>query len=89
MPKDYFDAQAVQLLTNFRRQVLANPREDLLVSFPYDVVANTLDNGWHEAGIRVYHNWLQYLQTRKKERQPNLLIPNSYEPAHRAPSAVR
>jgi homoserine O-succinyltransferase len=86
LPKDYFDAQATELLTKFRRQVLANPREDLLVSFPYDLVANTLHNGWHELGIRVYRNWLEYLRSHGKKGHR---MPNSYEPANRGRSTMR
>ena len=89
MPNDYFDARAMQLLTYFREQVLADPREDLLKFFPYDVVAERLQNGWQAEGIRLYHNWLQYLQWRKKEALRNRLLAFSYERVHRTRSAVR
>lgn len=65
MPLGYFDARAAKLLADFREQALSDPREDLLTLFPDAAIAETLQNGWHSAGARVYRNWMQYVVSRK------------------------
>lgn len=89
MPSEYFDVQAAELLTSFRGQVLADPREDLLACFPYDVIAEILQNDWHLAGVRIYRNWLEYIVSQKDEaKQRPAMSPSSVQ-AQRVRSAMQ
>lgn len=88
MPKDYFNTHVTELLTAYREQVLADPREELLSFFPYDVIAETLQNGWHTAGIRLYRNWLEHVRSRKRQAKTCPVTTAVYERAHRTRSAT-
>jgi homoserine O-succinyltransferase/O-acetyltransferase len=67
MPRGYFDASATKLLTDFRENALSCPHEDLLATFPEAGVVGTLQNPWQSPATRVYHNWLQYVASKKTE----------------------
>jgi homoserine O-succinyltransferase len=66
-PVGYFDAAAVKLLSDFREEVVANPREELMAKFPEAAVAGTVQDTWQTSAATVYRNWLQYLISRKAE----------------------
>src|SRR5580693_10643264 len=61
MPKGYFDAAAVRLLTDFRGVVLTDRREDLMEGFPEGALARTLQKSWHASAMGIYRNWLRYV----------------------------
>ena len=65
MPHDYFDAPAIRLLSDFRDEVTANPREDLLTDFPETAVTSGPRGTWQASAVVVYRKWLQYLISRK------------------------
>jgi homoserine O-succinyltransferase len=65
MPIGYFDASAAKLLTAFQLTALSDPREELLTAFPESSVVSTLQNSWHSSATCVYHNWLQYVVSKK------------------------
>jgi homoserine O-succinyltransferase/O-acetyltransferase len=67
MPQGYFDAGATGLLSDFRKAVEAEPREDLMAKFPEAAVAEALQGTWQASAASVYRNWLQYIQSRKTE----------------------
>jgi homoserine O-succinyltransferase len=74
MPKGYFDDQAEELLTDFRKFALSNRRNELLTRFPVDQVAANLKNTWHSAATRIYRNWILYMSA---QRTRELEIPCS------------
>lgn len=88
MPKDYFDTHVQKILEDFRERVLASPREDLLALFPLDATAETLDNGWHWAAIQLYRNWLQLVNSRKRQTNKYSITNASQQSAHRVRSAT-
>ena len=65
LPHGYLNAEATKRMCDFREQALSNPQEDVLAAFPDSFVTETLQNGWHSSGARVYCNWLQYVAARK------------------------
>jgi homoserine O-succinyltransferase len=67
MPQGYFGAEAAKLLSDFRKVVEADPREDLIAKFPEAAVAEALRGTWQVSAASVYRNWLRYLQSRKTE----------------------
>ena len=67
MPAGYFDESATQVLNEFRETAIADRREDVAASFPETAVVKGLQNTWQPSAICIYHNWLQYLESRKAE----------------------
>ena len=67
MPRGYFDVTAAKLLSDFRENVLSHPQEELLAAFPEAAVVDTLRNMWQPSATSVYHNWLQYLASRRAD----------------------
>jgi len=65
MPQGYFGAAAVQLLSDFREKVEADPREEYLAGFPEAAIAGEVVDGWHASAASLYRNWLQYLVASK------------------------
>jgi homoserine O-succinyltransferase len=64
LPQGYLCDEAVDKLTEFelRAQRLdADPRE-LWAAFPFDEVAETVDNAWAPASAILYANWLKLAQ---------------------------
>jgi homoserine O-succinyltransferase len=73
MPKDYFDANATQLLAKFAEKVLAHRHETLIREFPEAAVAESLEHSWRASAVRLYGNWLRYIASQKSnavERAP-------------------
>lgn len=67
MPRDYFDATSINLLSDFRTDALSNRSVDLLARFPEIAVSGSLRNTWRSSARRIYGNWLQYVLSRKTE----------------------
>jgi homoserine O-succinyltransferase len=67
LPNGYFDAAAVELLADFRKEALENPSEQLMAEFPEASIAATLENTWRVSATCVYRRWLQYVMSRKTE----------------------
>lgn len=67
MPKGYFDAAAIKVLTAFRTGALHDPREQRLAEFPESTVAGRLENPWLSSATRIYRNWLRYLTATKAD----------------------
>jgi homoserine O-succinyltransferase len=67
MPKGYFEAAAVNLLTDFRDVVMADRREELMEEFPESALVGSLQNTWRSSSISIYRNWLQYVVEKKAD----------------------
>lgn len=67
LPKGYFGAEAVGLLSEFRANALMNRSESLMADFPDAPIARALKKTWHLPATRVYRNWLHYLVSRKTD----------------------
>jgi homoserine O-succinyltransferase len=65
MPKGYFDAATVRLLTDFRDVVLSDRREELMVRFPEG--RGSLEKSWHSSAVSIYRNWLEYVITNRAD----------------------
>src|SRR5215472_6803875 len=68
MPHGYFDAAAVQTLTQFRKRVLSERHEELITEFPEAVMSNGSQSPWHSAARRIYHNWLRYVVSKRTSK---------------------
>lgn len=58
MPQGYFGKEATDLLDAFREKALADPREQLLSTFPGKL---TTKNTWDAQTERTYRNWLSFV----------------------------
>jgi homoserine O-succinyltransferase len=67
MPHGYFDAEAANLLNEFRQNAESHRQEDLIDVFPDCALADTLQNTWQASAICIYRNWLQYLTSKKAD----------------------
>jgi homoserine O-succinyltransferase/O-acetyltransferase len=65
VPHGYFDAEATKILTAFREEALAHPREELMSEFPEAIVTANLKRTWDSTATAVYRNWLQYVLSRR------------------------
>jgi homoserine O-succinyltransferase/O-acetyltransferase len=70
MPRGYFNPPSSRVLGEFQETALADRREEVMLSFPTDVVTDHLQSRWHAGALRVYRNWLQYMVSRKAEFGP-------------------
>ena len=69
MPKGYFDATAVRLLSDFGEVALADRREQVIEEFPEASVVGTLEKKWHSSAVSIYRNWLRYVVAKKTENK--------------------
>ena len=67
MPHGYFDRVASKLLSDFKEQVISNPREELMTGFPEAAVVDAVRSTWQASAATVYRNWLQYLISKKAD----------------------
>jgi homoserine O-succinyltransferase len=67
MPHGYFDSVASKLLSDFKEQVISNPREELMTGFPEAAVVDAVRGTWQASAATVYRNWLQYLMSKKAD----------------------
>jgi homoserine O-succinyltransferase len=70
MPRGYFDLPSSRGLNEFQEVAMADRREEVMISFPNDVVTYHLQSRWHAGALCVYRNWLQYMASRKSEFAP-------------------
>jgi homoserine O-succinyltransferase len=68
MPHGYFDAATAEALTRFRERALSQHNEGLLTEFPEAVMRNGSQSPWHLAARRIYHNWLQYVVSKRTSK---------------------
>nr|WP_084804383.1 homoserine O-succinyltransferase [Bradyrhizobium sp. NAS80.1] len=68
IPKGYFDKEAEEMLTAYRRKALSDRRPELFTDFPADRLAKDLRNVWHQPARRIYRNWLLYMASQRAER---------------------
>lgn len=68
IPRDYFDTETEEILTDYRRKALADRRPELFADFPDDQVTNNLSSVWHEPARRIYSNWLLYIASQRVGR---------------------
>jgi homoserine O-succinyltransferase len=68
IPRGYFDTEADEILTAFRREALADRRPEFFADFPADQLAKDLRNAWHPPARRIYRNWLLYMASQRAER---------------------
>jgi homoserine O-succinyltransferase len=67
MPHGYFDPAAAELLSDFQKSVVAEPREELLAKFPEAAVSSAVRGTWQVSAASVYRNWLQFLVSTKAD----------------------
>jgi homoserine O-succinyltransferase len=65
LPQRYFDADTIGTLVAFRRRALGDRREELLAEFPTGQTAASVANTWRPGAVRLYHNWLTHLLSRR------------------------
>jgi homoserine O-succinyltransferase len=78
-PRGYFDTEAEEILTAFRRKALSDRRPELFAGFAADQLAKDLRNVWHPPARRIYRNWLLYMASRRAGRSKPLAL-NGGEP---------
>ena len=76
MPQGYFDKNGRRLAEDFQEFVLSLRNQECLASFPYDVLANTLQNTWQSSSTRTYRNWLQCVRSRKAAASSLVAMPD-------------
>src|SRR5207247_5607843 len=67
MPHGYFDAAATELLAEFQENAISRSSVELMTMFPESAIAGTLQNTWRSSATCVYHNWLQYVVSKKAD----------------------
>jgi homoserine O-succinyltransferase/O-acetyltransferase len=67
MPHGYFDSVASKLLSDFKEQVISDPRDELMTGFPEAAVVDAVRSTWQASAATVYRNWLQYLISKKAD----------------------
>lgn len=68
MPHGYFDAQAAEVLGEFREKALSSRDPDQMAGFPEEEIRSRLQKTWHSSALCVYRNWLRYVVTRISAR---------------------
>lgn len=68
MPHGYFDRAALEALTDFREHALSQRHEQLMSEFPEAATKNGSESPWHASAHRIYHNWLQYVVSKRASK---------------------
>jgi homoserine O-succinyltransferase len=68
IPSGYFEREAEEILTAFRRKALSDRRPEFFANFPTDRLAKDLRNVWHQPARRIYRNWLLYMASQRAGR---------------------
>jgi len=87
VPKGYFDASAVRLLSDFRDVALRDRAEERMEAFPEAALVGGLENSWHPSAVSIYRNWLQYVAARKADASSIPAMATVYQPGPRKRSA--
>jgi homoserine O-succinyltransferase len=74
IPTGYFDTEAEEILTNFRRKALSDRCPEFFADFPADRLAKDLRNVWHQPARRIYRNWLLYMASQRAGRSRPLAL---------------
>jgi homoserine O-succinyltransferase len=74
IPRGYFDTEAEEILTAFRRKALSDRRPEFFAGFPADQLAKDLRNVWHPPARRIYRNWLLYMASQRAGRSRPLAL---------------
>jgi homoserine O-succinyltransferase len=77
MPQGYLNTDTCRLAEEFQQIAPSRRDEEILASFPYDLIANGVQNTWQPSATRVYRNWLQYVLSRKIDAAPLVAMPDS------------
>jgi homoserine O-succinyltransferase len=85
IPRGYFDTEAEEILTAFRREALADRRPEFFAGFPADQLAKDLRNAWHPPARRIYRNWLLYMASQRAGRSRPLDLSGTCRVSRRAP----
>ena len=88
MPHEYFSAPGVDLLSRFQEQAVRDRREEVMQSFPEEMVVGTLHNTWHSSAIAVYRSWLQYVLAKQAETVQFAVMAEATSQSPRRRSAV-
>jgi homoserine O-succinyltransferase/O-acetyltransferase len=67
-PRGYFEGSAAALVEAFRNRAMADPRGELLGSFPMQRLEASLTAVWRSSAVAIYERWFDYLKGRKAER---------------------
>jgi homoserine O-succinyltransferase/O-acetyltransferase len=78
IPRGYFDMEAEESLTAFRRKALSDRCPEFFADFPADELAKDLRNVWHQPARRIYRNWLLYMASQRAGRSRPLAINGSF-----------
>jgi homoserine O-succinyltransferase len=68
LPHGYFDAAAMQAVSELRTRALADRREELLAELPVVALEQGLRAGWRPAAERLYGNWLREVTARRSRQ---------------------
>jgi homoserine O-succinyltransferase/O-acetyltransferase len=73
LPHGYFDAEALELIEQFRERAEPARNPELLAEFPMAALAARLEPRWRPGAVAIYRNWLKYVATAKaRTRKPAL-----------------
>jgi homoserine O-succinyltransferase len=78
IPRGYFDTEAEEMMTAFRRKALSDRRPELFADFPADQAAKDLRNVWQPPAKRIYRNWLLYMALQRAGRSKPLAFNGRY-----------
>ena len=68
MPQEYFDEDSARALDAFRNRALDNRHQELMTTFPIDLLTGKLTEPWRSAATQTYSNWLQQITERKADQ---------------------
>lgn len=88
MPAGYFDTASAELLAQFQKRTLSDPKEKHMARFPEDAVISRLEKRWQSSATAIYSNWLQYVQSRKADVSAFPVISKVYQEAPQKRSAL-
>jgi len=74
MPHGYFDAEASNLMIEFREKVHRHKQEGILREFPEAAVAARLHNSWRPSAVAIYRNWLRFVAFREAVEPAQFLL---------------
>lgn len=88
MPHGYFDTDAFRVLCEFRDAALAKRQEQIMAKFPEEVI-DSVRKTWNSSALSVYHNWLCYIDSKKREVTAFPAIAQTHQSTLRKRSAMQ
>jgi homoserine O-succinyltransferase/O-acetyltransferase len=64
LPHGYLGDEASVLADDFRARAIARRDTNMISDFPMDALAAGIKNSWHGTAVRIYRNWIEYLNER-------------------------